>query len=89
LLEALCGRPTEPVAAAPGRWRRRRILGKLLSALRLAKAAFTFQGGADYIAWKIARHAGVEIRLGPWQRRHPLLAAPGLFWRLYRARAFR
>jgi hypothetical protein len=89
VLEALRTRPTEPAATVPARWARRRPLGKLLSALRLVKAAFTFSGGADYIAWKIARHSGVEVRLSPWQRRHPLLAAPGLFWRLYRARAFR
>ena len=43
--------------------------------LRLAKASFTFAGGAEYIAWKINRHAGTSIELKPWQRRHPLLAA--------------
>ena len=44
----------------------RRINGKALSALRLMKAAFTFEGGADYLAWKIARHSGVEIELKAW-----------------------
>jgi hypothetical protein len=75
--------------AAARRWRRRRVAGKLLSVLRLVKAAFTFEDGADYLAWKIERHSGVRVALTPWQRRHPLLAAPALFWRLYRARAFR
>ena len=28
---------------------------------RLVKAAFTFSGGADYLAWKIERHSGHKI----------------------------
>lgn len=81
--------------AAPGRrragarWRLRRAQGKLLSVARLAKAAFTFQDGAEYLLWKIERHSGVSIALTPWQRRHPLLASTVLFWRLYRLGAFR
>lgn len=55
-------------------WNRRRW-GKVLSAARLAKAAFTFAGGGEYIAAKLARHADVPVVFGPWQRRHPLLAA--------------
>ena len=66
-------------------WRRRRIAGKSLSVLRLFKAAFTFEGGADYVAWKIARHSGQAIDVKPWQRRHPVLGAlwllPGLLRR--------
>lgn len=87
----LAGRPAETTSAetARRRWRRRRVGGKALSVLRLVKAAFTFQGGADYLAWKIERHSGVAVPLSDWQRRHPLLAAPGLFWRLYRAGAVR
>ena len=81
-----------PVSArrrAAAAWRRRRLLGKLFSVLRLAKGAFTFDGGVDYILWKIERHSGVAARATPWQRRHPLLAAPALAWRLYRRGAFR
>ena len=37
--------------------------GKGLSVLRLAKASATFAGGADYIAWKINRHAGTDIAI--------------------------
>jgi hypothetical protein len=74
---------------AAATWRRRRLLGKLLSVLRLAKGAFTFDGGVDYLLWKIERHSGVKASATPWQRRHPLLAAPGLAWRLYRRGAFR
>src|SRR5262249_55309904 len=70
-------------------WWLRRLVGKLLSVLRLAKGVFTFDGGIDYILWKIERHSGVKAAATPWQRRHPLLAAPGLAWRLYRRGAFR
>lgn len=69
-------------------WRKRRFLGKPLSVLRLAKAAFTFDEGADYILWKIEEHSGVRVSLTPWQKRHPLLTASLLFWRLYRRGAF-
>jgi len=70
-------------------WARRRLQGKLLSVARLAKASATFAGGADYIAWKINRHAGTDIRLKPWQRRWPLLAAITLLPRLLRSGAVR
>lgn len=71
-------------AAAARRWALRRRLGKAFNLLRLIKAAFTFEGAMDYAAWKIERHTGVRLALRPWQRRHPLLAAPGLYWRLRR-----
>jgi len=87
-IAALLGHPPVP-AIAPGAWRRRTIAGKLLSVARLVKAAFTFTGGADYLAWKIERHSGVRIELGPFQRRHPLLAAAVLGFELFRRRAFR
>ena len=70
-------------------WARRRIEGKLLSVLRLAKASATYAGGAEYIAWKINRHAGTNIELKPWQKRHPLLAAISLLPRLLRSGAIR
>ncbi|MDR4495292.1 MAG: hypothetical protein AB7P17_13290 [Nitrospirales bacterium] len=70
-------------------WGIRRIQGKLLSILRLVKAAFTFQGGADYLVWKIERHSGVKIELTPAQRRHPIWTGLTTFWRLYRQGAFR
>jgi hypothetical protein len=72
-----------------GSWRRRRIEGKLLSVARLAKASATYAGGADYLAWKINRHAGTTIELSDWQRRHPLLAAVSLLPRLIRSGAIR
>lgn len=71
------------------KWLLRRVQGKLLSILRLVKAAFTFQDGAQYLLWKIERHSGVSVPLTPWQRRHPVLSSTVLFWRLYRKGAFR
>jgi hypothetical protein len=70
-------------------WRRKQGHGKRYSVLRLAKASATFAGGADYIIWKINRHAGTAIELKPWQRRHPLLAGISLLPRLLRSGAVR
>ena len=70
-------------------WRIRSAQGKLLSVLRLMKALFTFQGGIDYIAWKLERHSGVPIEVPPKVRRHPLLFIWPLMWRLYRRGVFR
>ena len=70
-------------------WRIRQVQGKLLSLLRLMKAAFTFRGGVDYIVWKLERHSGVKIELTPRQRRHPLLFGWSAVWRLYRLGVFR
>ncbi len=74
---------------ASGGWARRRIEGKLLSVVRLAKASATFAGGIDYIAWKINRHAGTAIVIKPWQRRWPLIAAISLVPKLLRSGAVR
>jgi hypothetical protein len=65
-------------------WRLRRRLGKALNLARLSKALFTFEGGLDYIVWKLERHSRQKIVLTPWQRRHPLLAAPGVLASLHR-----
>lgn len=70
-------------------WARRRRAGKMLSVIRLAKASGTFAGGVDYIAWKINRHAGTDIRIKPWQRRWPLLGALTLLPLLLRRGAIR
>jgi hypothetical protein len=66
------------------KWTRRELWGKPLNMLRLTKAAFTFDGAMDYVAWKIERHSGVRIEVKSWQRRFPLLAAPGLYLKLRR-----
>jgi hypothetical protein len=84
---------TAPALAAAVRsasgWTRRRIEGKALSVMRLAKASATYAGGVDYIIWKINRHAGTAIEVKPWQRKHPLLAAISLLPRLLRSGAIR
>ncbi|TPG15203.1 hypothetical protein EAH87_15800 [Sphingomonas koreensis] len=66
-------------------WRARRRAGKPLNLARLAKAAFTFDGAARYGLWKLERHTGVHVPLTPWRERHPILAAPGVMWRVWRA----
>ncbi|MGX5712537.1 hypothetical protein ACWKWJ_07535 [Sphingopyxis terrae subsp. ummariensis] len=78
-----------PAGAASGGWARRRIEGKLLSIVRLAKASLTYAGGIDYLAWKINRHAGTKIEIKPWQRRWPLVAALTLVPRLVKSGAIR
>ncbi len=78
-----------PARTPSGGWARRRIEGKLLTVLRLAKASLTYAGGIDYLAWKINRHAGTKIEIKPWQRRFPLIAALTLVPRLMKSGAIR
>ena len=65
-------------------WRLRRWQGKVLSVLRLAKAAFTFHDSISYAAWKIERHTGVRVEVTPMLRRHPLLWGFKVSWQLLR-----
>jgi hypothetical protein len=67
-------------------WRHRRRAGKPINIVRLMRAAFTFEGAARYGAWKVERHTGIPVPLTPWREKHPILAAPGVFWRVWRAR---
>jgi hypothetical protein len=75
--------------AAARAWAQRRRSGKLLSAVRLAKASGTFAGGVDHLAWKINRRAGTQIRIAPWQRRWPLIGTVSLLLRLLTGKAVR
>ena len=70
-------------------WWLRRVQGKLLSALRLVKAAFTFNEPLEYLLWKIERHSGLYIEPTQRQLKHPLIFAWPLLWKLYRQGAFR
>jgi hypothetical protein len=70
-------------------WQLLRAEGKVLTLLRLCKAAFTFQGGADYAAWKIERHTGEKLELKDWQRKHPIIAGIALLPQLLRKRIIR
>jgi hypothetical protein len=67
--------PEGRILAEKKRWPGLRRRGKLLTVARLGKAAFTYAGGIDYLAWKINRHAGTKIEIKPWQRKWPLVAA--------------
>jgi hypothetical protein len=78
--------PPEERRRIKAAWVLRRRLGRPLNYARLIKAAFTFDGAARYAAWKIERHTGLSVPLTPWRERHPVLAAPGVLWRLWRTR---
>ncbi|MGX7896288.1 hypothetical protein [Tsuneonella sp. HG222] len=67
-------------------WRTRRRLGKSLNLARLVRATTTFEGAARYGAWKLERHTGIAVAMTPWRERHPVLAAPGVLWTVWRAR---
>ncbi|QPQ55070.1 hypothetical protein IC614_00100 [Allosphingosinicella flava] len=88
LAEIAGARPVSAAAMAR-RWRSMQRKGKWLSVLRLVKASGTFAGGIDYLAWKINRHAGTDIRIRPWHRKLPLIAALILLPRLLMGRAIR
>jgi len=66
-------------------WLIRARTGKALNLARLVKAAFSFEGAARYGLWKIERHTGIRVPLTPWRERHPVLSAPGVLWRVFRA----
>lgn len=76
-------------AKAKRGWSWRSRLAKPLNLARLAKAVFTFSGGVDYAAWKIERHSGHRVVITPFQRRHPLLSAGPVLWKLWRAGVLR
>lgn len=80
-----------PTARRLGRWAwgLRTAQGKLLSLARIFKAWYTFDGGLDYIVWKLARHSGREIVLPDRVRKRPWLHLWGFFWGLYRDGVFR
>lgn len=71
------------------KWRFRKKVGRPLNIIRLIKAAFTFEGGADYLAWKIERHSGIHVNISSFARRYPLLCAPWILLKLYRQGAFK
>lgn len=64
-------------------WKLRIIYGKYISILRLLKATQTFVGGVDYIAWKIHRHTGDEIKVSNNLRKYPWLFCWPLLLRLF------
>ena len=67
-------------------WHRRRRFGKPLNIARLLRATRTFDGAGRYAAWKVERHTGVKVEVTPWKEQHPVLAAPGVLWQVWRAK---
>ena len=83
--EDLSARLPEPlVIALATAWLRLERAGKRLNLARLMKAAFTFDGATRYAAWKIERHTGMQVHVTPFRERHPIMAAPGVLWQLWR-----
>ncbi|GEC61288.1 hypothetical protein GOX01_16190 [Gluconobacter oxydans] len=66
---------------ATRRWALIQTSGRPRNVARLLKAAFTFENGASYLAWKIQRHTGFDMQLSPFESRHPLVMLPRLLWR--------
>ena len=81
--------PATDRARARRVWRRTRRAAKARFLLRILRNGLIFEGGVDYVLWKIERHSGVAIDHAWRQRRHPMLALGAEAWRLYRAGAFR
>ena len=69
------------------KWATRRWIGKPATAMRVLKAAFTFDGGLDYILHKLKSHSGKDIQVSDAQRRHPILWSPVIAWKIWRSGA--
>ena len=67
-------------------WKQRQRFGKPLNFIRLVKASTTFEGAARYAAWKIERHTGMPVEVTPFREKHPILAAPGVLFSLWKHR---
>lgn len=67
-------------------WMRSRRWGKPLNIARLLRATRTFEGAGRYAAWKVERHTGVKVEVTPWREKHPVLAAPGVLFKVWRAK---
>ncbi len=65
------------------RWHLSRPVARTLAIGRLLKSAFTFGDWVPYAIWKMERHTGVPIQLTPRQRKHPLIFAWPIIWKVY------
>jgi len=70
-------------------WWARNLQGRCLHVLRLAKAGLTFQGGIEYLMWKIERHSGVAVELSERTKKHPLIFGWWALWKVRRKGGFR
>lgn len=78
-----------PTVRARLDWGLRIALGKPLSLLRLIKGLYTFDGGLDYVAWKLERHTGRPVEVPDKVRRRPMIHLWPLIWKLWREGMFR
>ena len=76
-------------ASARWRWSLERPLAKSLAFARLLKNSTTFGEWLPYVLWKLQRHTGVEVALSDRQRRHPLIFAWPVLFRLLWQRSLR
>lgn len=81
--------PAAERARSLRRWRARRVLSKLLTALRVLRNWYTAEGGVDYVMWKIQRHSGFQFDEQWRDKPVPLFALLHEIWRAWRAGAFR
>jgi hypothetical protein len=65
------------------------VHGSILFVLRILRNGLIFEGGVDYVMWKIERHSGVKVDRSWRERRFPLLGLGAELWRLYRRGAIR
>ncbi len=70
-------------------WAVRATGAKCLYAVRLFKAALTFDDWLPYVLWKLGRHSGVWVELSERQRRYPLLFGWPVLFKLLCQRALR
>ncbi len=64
------------------KWVFRKYWTRLLNILRLLKAAYTFHGGIEYLAWKLERHRGIKIELTEKDKEKPIISAIKIFFKL-------
>ena len=64
------------------KWLLRKYWTRLLNILRLIKASFTFEGGIEYLVWKLEKHKGISIKLSEKQKKYPIITAINLMLKL-------
>ena len=64
------------------RWHFSRPIARAIAVGRLIKTAFTFGDWVPYAVWKVERHTGQKVELSERQRKHPLIFAWPVIWRV-------
>ncbi len=82
----LAAAATQPPSAPPRLARRR---AKLVGIAALLKTAFTFGDWLPYALWKLERHTGTKLEPTERQRKHPLIFAWPLIFRVLVKRELR